>query len=115
MIEVTFFRKKKRFSGFEIKGHSHFYDKWVNKMIRAMGIRQKDYICSAVSAVAYMAVIGLKKVGKKKVKYKTGHSGFMLCCLDQDPDSKTDLLFETLRMSLVEIDKEYPGNIRIHY
>ena len=118
MINIYFFKSKKILKGFKIEGHSNLFKGFGLKikgffLKKSKIINSKDYICSAVSAVSYMAVIGLVKVCKKKVSFKTDKSGLMECCLKGEPDRQSSLMLDTLLKTLKEIDKEYPGNIII--
>jgi len=115
MIKVFFFRENKYIKGFEIKGHSNFYKSLLNKVLLKFGIKRKDYICSAVSAISYMTVIGLSKVLKKDIEYKEENNGHLICKLRKKPDNESENLFKTFLLTLEEIDKKYPNNINIEW
>ncbi len=105
MVTVTFYKRRKNIVGFKGEGHSELKRRK----------DQKDYICSAISAVMYMAVIGLGEVLKKKIEYKEGESGFLLCKLKEEGSEETEVIFETLIKTLEKIEREYKGNIKINY
>lgn len=113
MIYIKFYKHRDKTEGFEIKGHSNLYNKLWHKIANRFKIKKKDYICSAVSAVAYMTVINLNKVLKKRIRFDTKNSGFMKCELLDKPDKETENIFRAFELTLQEIDKEYPGNIKI--
>ncbi len=117
MINVFIYNSKNHIEGFKIGGHSGFYKKLgyrIKKIINKKLVNNKDYICSAVSAVAYMALIGLTEVSNKKLYYKQNSEGFLECRLKEKPDDRSELLFKSFLKSIKRIDKEYPGHIRIN-
>ncbi len=114
MIEAKFYTHKGKIKGFEIKGHSNLYNKFWYKILKKLGIRKKDYICSAVSAIAYMTVIGLSKVLKNEINFNVNKSGYMKCELLTQPGRESEKFFKTFKLSLLEIEKEYPGNIKVN-
>jgi uncharacterized protein YsxB (DUF464 family) len=116
MIQVRFFYRKNRIQGFQIQGHSGLFGRVWNRIVRKLSgrrARHKDYICSAVSAVSYMAVIGLSRVLGKKLSYRENSSGFLECSLEQEPEEGTEVLFRSLEESLGQISRDYPGHIRM--
>lgn len=115
MIQVHFFKKDKKIIGFKIEGHSHYYQKLINKIKKKLfgKVKSKDYICSAVSSVSYMTVLGLHKVLKKRIDYKVNDSGYLECSLKEKADEKSENLFQSFYLALEEIIKEYPGHMTI--
>lgn len=117
MITVNFFYNDKKIKGFSITGHSTLYQKLRYKikkrLVKNKKFHHKDYICSAVSAVAYMAVIGIDGCGKK-LFFKQNDSGFLECQLKERPDKHTEIVFLSLLKTLKGIEKEYPGNIEFN-
>lgn len=115
MIRVVFFPGKKRIEGFAVSGHSRFYQRFLNRLARFLFPRRlpKDYICSAVSAVSYMTVIGLGNVLKKKVRMKENDTGFLECFLEEKPDESSDILFRSMGKTLERIGRDYPGHLEI--
>ncbi len=119
MINIYFFyTKTKTLKGFEIKGHSHFFKKLGYKIKRFIFnnnfVHSKDYICSAVSAVSYMAVIGLADICKKNISYKVNNTGFMECYLKDRPDKQSNIILKMLLETLRKIDEKYPGHLMIN-
>ncbi len=119
MINIYFFyTREKTLKGFKVEGHSNFFRRLeykIKKIIFKKGmVHSRDYICSAVSAVSYMTVIGLADICKKKVSYKVNDTGFMECYLKEKPDKESNIIFKTLLKTLNRIDKEYPGHLIIN-
>lgn len=117
MINIYFFYTGKRIYGFRIDGHSSFFKRLgfriKKSLFKKTTLNQKDYICSAVSSAAYMAVIGLSEVKKKEIFYKQNDTGFLECKLKEKPDNISDVLFESLIKTLEKIKDEYPGHLTI--
>jgi len=119
MIDICFFySQSKIIIGFRIYGHSGLFSRLVYKIKKVLSkdkaINSKDYICSAVSAVSYMTIIGLTEICGKKVIYKINDSGFMECFLKEEPDRNSIILMESLKETLNRIDREYPGHMKFH-
>ena len=51
MTKITFYKKEKYFTGFEIVGHT------------GKEARGKDLLCCQLSTVAHLAVVGIQEVG----------------------------------------------------
>ncbi|MBU1078119.1 MAG: ribosomal-processing cysteine protease Prp [Spirochaetes bacterium] len=118
MINIYFFYTGNTIKGFKITGHSNLFKKLGyrirKRVFKKISFNNKDYICSAVSAVAYMAVIGLAEECRKKVSYKENDSGFLECRLKEKPDKKSSIIFNSLLRTLDKIKDEYPDNLIIH-
>lgn len=119
MINICFYHTKdKILNGFKIEGHSNFFKKLVlkikKKIFKNKRNKPKDYICSAVSSVSYMAMIGLREICKKKVSFKVNDTGFMECYLKEKADNESSIILKTLQETLKKIDKEYPGHLIIN-
>ncbi len=112
MIKVLFFIKNNRIIGYKISGHSEFYKKR-NIIKKILKIDEKDYICSAVSAVSYMNVIAFKDVLKKGFVYKEEKKGKVEFFLKDKPDKDSDIILKSFKRTLEYINKEYPDNIEI--
>ena len=118
MISVFFFKKNNKIIGFKINGHSAFYKQIKYKLQNLFYkkrklFNKKDYICSAVSSISYMTIIGLKEIQKKKIDFQINNSGFMECILKEPSDNNSEMVFKMFYTTLKEIDKEYPENITI--
>lgn len=115
MIRAVFFQEEDKIRGFTITGHSGFYQRILNRTAFFLFRRKapKDYICSAVSAASYMAVVGLGNVLKKKIRMKENQTGFLECFLAGRPDASSDVLFRSLKKTLELISRDYPGHIEI--
>jgi len=112
MIYVKFFKDKSHIFGFEIKGHSNFYRNFFNRFLRLLKIVKKDYICAAVSSAAYMTVIGISKVLKKRVEL-IDNDGYMKFSVKNGNNKDVEKFFQTFRLTLLNIEKEYSGNINV--
>ncbi len=112
MIYVKFFIEKSKISGFEIRGHSNFYRNFFMRFLMIFKVVKKDYICSAVSSTAYMTVIGVSKVLKKRVEF-IDKKGYMKFIVKQGNNKDVENFFQTFKLTLLDIEKEYPGNIKI--
>ncbi|MDD5065463.1 MAG: ribosomal-processing cysteine protease Prp [bacterium] len=115
MIHADFIYHRQKIIGFKITGHSDLY-RGIKGRLRYLFLKstgQKDYICSAVSAVSYMTVIGLGRIEGRRIEFRTDEAGFMECKLKDKPDGKSELLFRTLLRTLEEMIREYPGHIDI--
>ena len=91
----------------EISGHS--------------GLNKKgnDILCAAVSALSQVFVLTVARVLKieQKLKQEDGYLSSHIDLTDMSPDnrSKLKLLFESLLIGLIEINKEYPDKIKIEF
>ena len=83
--------------GFMISGHAD-YDEY-----------GYDIVCAGISSLTQSIAIALNKYSKAEVKYTK--SGLVVDIGKKDEISK--ILLDTLRMGLLEIEKEYPNHIQI--
>ena len=88
--------------GFSIKGHA------------GMAEHGQDIVCAAVSALAQTALLGLTMYLKRDVSYKMKkQSGRLSVKLNGKPDVRTDVVFETMLLGLLEIKKLHSEYITI--
>ena len=83
--------------GFFISGHANY---------REHGY---DIVCSAISALSQSIAIGLTEYGKGKVYSTKGWLGFESEVIN---DIQLALL-NTLRMGMLEIEKDYPEQLQV--
>lgn len=106
MIHATFFRKSGDLIGYEIKGHAEYAKEG-----------QPDIVCSAVSALAQTAVIGLTEVATIPAEWFIEESGKLYCRISDDIDQqqaeRSALLMGTLKAGLVSIAEAYPRYLKI--
>jgi uncharacterized protein YsxB (DUF464 family) len=99
MIKIIIYKAhKSEITGFKVTGHSGF---------NAHG---KDIVCSAVSALAQTALLGLMKVAEVDVSYKIDE-GFLTCNLN-NPESgdkriMCDAILETMYEGFKSIKESY--------
>ena len=97
MTKITFFKNKDLLIGFEVSGHTGYAE---------IG---SDIVCSAVSSITQMTVLGLRSI-KLNVK-KDNKKGYLFCKLSKNI-SENEILesqnwFETLKISLEDLEKDY--------
>ncbi len=92
--------------GFEASGHAGYAE------------YGSDIVCAAISALTQSTLIGITEVVGAKVRHKVNEeTGYLSVGLEESDDfksiQKSQILLETLKMTLTEISKDYPGTIRI--
>lgn len=110
MIRVRFFRGGDgAIRGFEIKGHAGY------------GEPGRDIVCSAVSALAQTAVLGLSDVAGVRPQV-VSRDGFFECLLEETMTAGTaysvdraQTILETLALGLSDIQKDYGRYISISF
>lgn len=104
MIRVTFLREQGRLVGFDCKGHADYAE------------HGQDIVCSAVSALAQTAVLGLVQVAHIPAGYAIEEDGSLHCILGKDATEKqckeAELLLKTLSAGLHAVDESYPGYLK---
>lgn len=94
MTTIRFFKKKEKFTGFQVKGHTGFEEEG------------KDILCAAISTATQMTVLAIKDELKlnPKIIVKDGHLEMIL--VDKDIDLKeVQLLMKTCYETLKQITK----------
>ena len=93
MIKVTFFRRGKEFTGFELSGHSGYSQEG------------SDIVCSAVSSVAYMTantvteIIGIKA----DISLDDGYMKF----IPEKSSDEIQVLFKGMALHLNALAEQY--------
>ncbi len=100
MTRITFFKKRGKFLGFVVKGHTG-KDEY-----------GKDLLCAQISTVAQLAVVGICEVEKLKTKNKEISDGYLILVLDDNEENNpfAQFLFKTCYESFKSIiidEKKY--------
>ena len=101
MTRVVIFKKKDRISGFEISGHTGYAEEG------------SDIVCSAVSSVSQMALLGIKDVLKLNIFFEIS-DGFLKLSLGKNVENESaQVLLKSMKKSLREIQKEYGNYVKL--
>ncbi len=104
MIRVTFLHQNGRPVGFICTGHAGFAE------------AGSDIVCSAVSALAQTAVLGLVEVAHIPAGYSVREEGSLRCMIGGDATDAqrkdAALLLDTLAAGLRAVDESYPGYLK---
>ena len=101
MTRVLIFKKKDRISGFEISGHTGYAEEG------------SDIVCSAVSSVSQMALLGIKDVLKLNIFFEIS-DGFLKLSLGKNVENESaQVLLKSMEKSLREIQKEYGNYVKL--
>lgn len=101
MTRVVIFKKKDRISGFEISGHTGYAEEG------------SDIVCSAVSSVSQMALLGIKDVLKLNIFFEI-NDGFLKLSLGKNEENESaQVLLKSMEKSLREIQKEYGNYVKL--
>ena len=83
--------------GFDITGHADYDDNGY------------DVVCAGISALSQSIALALNKHCKVNAKATNGWLTVEL----KEPSPDSLLLLDTLRLGLLEIEKEYPNHIQV--
>ncbi len=101
MTRVVIFKKKDRISGFEISGHTGYAEEG------------SDIVCSAVSSVSQMALLGIKDVLKLNIFFEMS-DGFLKLSLGKNVENESaQVLLKSMEKSLREIQREYGNYVKL--
>ncbi len=102
MTKVVIFKSKSHILGFEISGHSGYAEEG------------SDIVCSAISSISQMAVVGIKDVLKigAFVEISNGYLKLNLSQKDAENESVTVLL-KSFEKSARGIVKEYGNYVKM--
>lgn len=101
MIDISIGKKNKLIYLIEVKGHAGYAEEGY------------DIICASVSSIVQTAVLGLFKVLSEKIEYRVNdHEGYLLCKLDK-PNSKTEIVLQTMKEGLKDIEAQFPQYLKI--
>lgn len=76
------------------------------------GPRGRDIVCAAVSVLTDSAFLGLERHLQRKLKWKA-EAGNLAVQLQEEPDSATEAIMNTVVLGLQEIEKIHPDKVRI--
>ena len=104
MTEITLLKDAGKIRGFYGKGHSGYSEKG------------SDIICSAISVLTQQVVVGIVDYLEIDIKVKT-KDGYLYIDLREvsldDYEKELDTLFETMYMMLIQIEEQYPENLKL--
>jgi hypothetical protein len=103
---IKFLQKDGRIIGFEMEGHAMFSTKG------------RDIVCSAISAVSQMTVVGLyHETGIDHVDIETRYhekAAYMMAKVKNGKENdKSDTLLQTLKKFMTSLQYDYPAHIKI--
>lgn len=106
MVNVKIIRHNTRITGVEIKGHAG-YAKY-----------GKDIVCSAISAIASTALLGLIRVCSQSVEYtrndEIGYLKFLVPSAKTSEETiKQDAILETMLLGLRDLEQGYQDYINL--
>lgn len=102
MTRFVLYFNKEHFTGYEVSGHS----------TNDANDEEGRLVCSAVSSAVIMTANTITDVLKAKSDVEVS-DGYLKITVKQ-PDDKTDLLINGLKLHISELAKEYKGKIEIY-
>lgn len=91
----------------EISGHSGY------------GQKGFDIVCAGISSLTHTLIISITRLIKIKQNVTMNEdllrTEILLKEIDTEQNSKLMLILETLLIGLLEINKEYPGSVKIEF
>lgn len=106
MTKIIIYKNKDFLTGFEVVGHTGYAE------------QGSDIVCSAVSSMTQMAVVGLDQVLKLKLNVKKDEKkGYLLCKLSKnlsnDEILKAQDFLNTLKISLEDVERDFKKYINM--
>ncbi len=106
MTDVKFYKNNNLITGVVCKGHTGYAE------------YGKDIVCASISAIVGSACLGLTKVLGIKAKIKRKDvDGYIEIRLPKDISNenllKAQIVFETMMVSLLDVQQGYPSNINV--
>ncbi|MGL6107606.1 ribosomal-processing cysteine protease Prp [Romboutsia sp.] len=101
MIKVKYYYEEFSLKGFCLKGHADFAE---------IGY---DIVCSAVTSNAIAVINSLDKLVKVEFESVIGQEGHIECIVKDKYLKDSQLLLNHFQLSIEEIKREYPKNIKI--
>src|SRR5574344_115083 len=106
MTNITFFKNKNNLIGFEVVGHTGYAE------------QGSDIVCSAISSMTQMTILGLDQVLRLKLNVKKDtKKGYLLCKVSKNASNEEILraqnLLTTLKLSLEDVQKDYKKYINM--
>ena len=106
MTDVVFFKKDNMICAYECSGHTGY------------GNRGYDIVCSALSSIIQSCALGLRDVVKAPIKIdRNDEEGYfkvvLLDNMSKDKRDKSQILLETLLLSVKDLAKNYSKYIKL--
>lgn len=106
MVKVTIIRQNTRILSVELKGHAGYAK------------QGKDIVCSAISAIASTALLGLIRVSARSVEYtRNDDNGYLSFSVptakSSDEEIKQDAITETMLLGLRDLETGYQSFINL--
>jgi uncharacterized protein YsxB (DUF464 family) len=76
-------------------------------------VKGKDILCAGVSCLAQGIVTGLKYAANADIVINSKENGHLDISVREPDDAAVFVLLKTLYISLKELEKDFPNNIRI--
>ncbi len=100
MIKVKISKKAGLIKQIIIKGHAEYDD------------YGKDIVCASVSSIVITSVNAILKINNENLFYEEKDGYILIDILNRD--EITNLLIKNMLDLLVELEKQYPKNIKIY-
>ena len=102
MTKIVIYKSKSHIVGFEISGHTGYAEEG------------SDIVCSAVSSMSQMVVVGIKDVLKLNAFVQISDGYLKLKLSEKDIENNfAEVLLKSLEKSLKEIVKEYGNYVKM--
>lgn len=102
MTKIVIYKSKSHIVGFEISGHTGYAEEG------------SDIVCSAVSSMSQMVVVGIKDVLKLNAFVEISDAYLKLKLSEKDIENNfAEVLLKSLEKSLKEIVKEYGNYVKM--
>ncbi len=103
MVTVQFYRDNQGFTAMELTGHAGYNP-------------GNDVVCAGISALAFALVGTLKSIDGisfTRLQYQDGVTVEIEPFADAEEQAVVDAVFTTVLIGLKQIEKKYPGHIRV--
>jgi uncharacterized protein YsxB (DUF464 family) len=103
VVTVEFYRDNQGFTAMELKGHAGYNP-------------GNDIVCAGISALAFALVGTLKSIDGisfARLQYQDGATVEIDPFADEQEQAVVDAVFTTVLIGLKQIEKKYPGHIRV--
>jgi len=106
MVEIKlFYRNDEEIGGFQVKGHADFKEEG------------KDIVCSAISALAQTAVIGLGEYLQESSFSYSINDGYLKCMLQnglsKEENKAAQIILKTMYLGIKSIEEGYTSYVKI--
>lgn len=119
MIDVVFKKENQNLVSYSIKGHADRKasgdDIYLENYDRETGMVYDDAVCSAVSVLGQVCILGMENILHMKVKYlaEEGHIGLNLKDLSLDDLNSTQVLMKTTLLGFENLAESYSSYIKV--